>query len=401
VTVLTPPGYVQGGTYTAKLDRMYINTAAAFPDLTQALSARQGFFGGRVPVFANPSAMNVTVTACAGTIQNTFASASGDYRFVNDATVQVTLAAASPTQNRIDVVGFQVKDNIFDSSGLNTVVPAVIQGANSAGTPVAPALPPSFIPVVQYTVNAAVVSPSSPVSLIVRTTNDGGLLGVASATERALIGAADGMQIYRTDKDWVEIYEGGAGAWRVQSVPITSNLADITAPVTNQLALLSTDGMVYRYTGSLWRGVMHTVDGAGQARYQAGTTQNVPNTTDTKINFPVAQYTSADFSIAGNNTITCNRAGLIRVSASLRFGSSAGSGEVFMFLGDGALSTTRYAIDSKFSTNPISMAIADELRVAAGATLSLYVWQSGGGARTTDITDAGGSNHLAVSWLRN
>lgn len=401
MTVLTPPGYVQGGTYTAKLDRMYINTAAAFPDLSQALSARQGFFGGRVPVFANPSAMNVTVTACAGTIQNTFASASGDYRFVNDATVQVTLAAASPTQNRIDIVGFQVKDNIFDASGLNTVVPAVVQGANSAGAPAAPVLPSSFIPVVQYTILAAAPSPSSPVSLIVRTTNDGGLLGVASTTERALIGAADGMQIYRSDKDWVEIYEGGAGAWRVQTVPITANLADITAPVTNQLVLLSTDGMVYRYTGSLWRGVMHTLDGAGQARYQAITTQSVPNTTDTKMNFPVATNTSADFSIAGNNTITCNRAGWIRVSASMRFTTSAGSGEVFMFIGDGAASTTRYAIDSKFSTNPVSMAISDEFRVAAGATLSLYTWQSGGGARVTDVTDAGGSNHLAVSWLRN
>jgi len=380
---------------------MYINTAAAFPDLSQALSARQGFFGGRVPVFANPSAMNVTVSACAGTIQNTFASASGDYRFVNDASVQVTLAAASPTQNRIDIVGFQVKDNIFDASGLNTVVPAVVQGANSAGTPAAPALPSSFIPVVQYTVNALATSPSSPVSLIVRTTNDGGLLGVASTTERALIGAADGMQIYRTDKDWVEIYEGGAGAWRVQTVPITANLADITAPVTNQLVLLSTDGMVYRYTGSLWRGVMHTLDGAGQARYQALVTQSIPNTTDTKINFPTATYTSGDFSIAGNNTITCNRAGLISVHTSLRMGAGGGSGECFMFIGDGSNSAVRYALDSKFSTAPISITISDEIRVTAGQTLSTWMWQSGGGARSTDVGDAGGSNHLAVAWLRN
>lgn len=401
MTVLTPPGYVQGGTYTAKLDRMYINTAAAFPDLTQALSARQGFFGGRVPVFANPSAMNVTMTACAGTIQNTFASASGDYRFVNDATVQVTLAASSPTENRIDIVGFQVKDNIFDSSGLNTVVPAVIQGANSAGTPAAPALPSSFIPVVQYTINAGSTSPSSPVSMIVRTTNDGGLLGVASATERALIGAADGMQIYRSDKDWVEIYEGGAGAWRVQSVPITANLADITAPVANQLVLLSTDGMVYRYTGSVWRGVMHTLDGAGQARYITTAVQTLPNTTDTKIEFPTPDYTSADFTISGNNTITCNRAGLISVAASIRMGAGAGTGEVFTFIGDGSNSTVRYAIDSKFSTSAISMTLADQFRVAVGTTFSLYTWQSSGTTRDTDVSAAGGSNHLAVSWIRN
>lgn len=397
MTVLTPPGYVQGGTYTAKLDRMYVNTASAFPDLSAALSARQGFFGGRVPVYANPSGMDITIGACAGTIQNTFAAASGDYRFVNDATVQVTLAAASPTQNRIDIVGFQVKDNIFDSSGLNSVIPAVIQGANSAGTPAAPALPASFIPVVEALVNAAATTPTSLTSRIVRTTNDGGLLGVASLTERALIGAADGMSIYRLDKEWVEVYDGAS--WRVQSVPVTTSLADVTNPYTNQLVISANDNMLYRWTGAAWLGVVHTLAGAGQARYQATSTQSIPNTTDTKINFPTATYTSGDFTISGNNTLTCNRTGLITVHASLRMASAGGgSGEVFMFIGSGTSSTTRYAIDSKFETNPVSMTIADEFRVTAGTQISLYVWQSGGGARSTDVGDAGGSNHLAASW---
>src|SRR6188474_1643596 len=145
MTVLTPPGYTQGGTYTAKLDRVFLATLGKIPNLAATYSARQGFFGGRVPVYANPSGMNITMGACGAVVANTFASASGDYLVANDASVQVTLAASSPTLNRYDIIGFQVKDNLFDSSGLNTAVPAVIQGSNSAGTPSDPTLPASFI----------------------------------------------------------------------------------------------------------------------------------------------------------------------------------------------------------------------------------------------------------------
>lgn len=255
MTVLTPPGYVQGGTYTAKLDRVYLSTLGKIPNLAATFSARQGFFGGRVPTYANPSAMNITMSACGAVIANTFASASGDYLLANDASVQVTLAAASPTQNRYDIIGFQVKDNLFDSSGLNTAVPAVIQGANSAGTPSDPTLPASFIPVLRAVVNATNTSPFALQSLIRKTSSDGGLLRVASVTERAEITAHDGMQIYREDRDWVEIYDG-TGAWRVQGTAVCSSTADrnsaITNPYNGQLAITTDSDTLWQYDSSAW-----------------------------------------------------------------------------------------------------------------------------------------------------
>lgn len=258
MTVLTPPGYVQGGTYTAKLDRIYLATLGNLPNLAAAFSARQGFFGGRVPVYANPSGMNVTLGACGGIIANTFASASGDYLFANDATVQVTSAASSPTQNRYDIIGFQVKDNLFDSSGLNTAVPAIIQGSYSAGTPSDPSLPASFLPVLRASVPAGATSPTLT-SLIRKTAAEGGLLRVANVTERAEITPYEGLQIYREDRDWVEVHDGVA--WRVADLAICASTADRDSAVTNprsgQLAITTDTDTLWTYDGttSAWQQV--------------------------------------------------------------------------------------------------------------------------------------------------
>lgn len=82
------------------------------------------------------------------------------------------------------------------------------------------------------------------------------LLPVADATARAALTPYDGRQIYRQDRDWVEVYDGTA--WRVQGVAIATNATDrdsasgITSPYTGQLCLLTADGLLYRYTGSAW-----------------------------------------------------------------------------------------------------------------------------------------------------
>lgn len=279
MTVLTPPGYVQGGTYTAKLDRIYLATLGNIANLGATFSARQGFFSGRVPVYANPSGMNITMGACGAIIANTFASASGDYLMANDASVQVTLAAASPTLNRYDIIGFQVKDNLFDSSGLNTAVPAVIQGANSAGTPSDPALPSSFIPVLRAVVNATNTSPAALQSLIRKTASDGGLLRVANLAERAEITPYQGLMIYREDKLWTEIHDGTA--WRVQGNPSVTNLADITDPLSGQRAYHATNRDLYVYDGTAWVPFQQR---AGRLVTQAGTLGTTSGTAE--LNYP-------------------------------------------------------------------------------------------------------------------
>jgi hypothetical protein len=82
------------------------------------------------------------------------------------------------------------------------------------------------------------------------------LLPVADVTARTALTPYDGRQIYRQDRDWVEVYDGTA--WRVQGVAICTNAADrdgasgITGPYAGQLCLLTADGLLYRYTGSAW-----------------------------------------------------------------------------------------------------------------------------------------------------
>lgn len=256
MTVLTPPAFLQAGTYSALLDRQYGNTVPVVRDFSVAHRARQGFMPSRSPTFTNPAGLQISVSACAGIIANTFATDAGEYKFANPSSTAVTLAAASPTLNRIDVVGFQVKDNFYDASGLNQVAPAVIQGANSAGAPSAPALPSSFIAVVEVLVNALAVTPTSMTTRVVRTTMEGGFLPVANATERNAIGTAhEGLYVDRIDRDWMERYDGAA--WRVgNSIALVSSTADRDSAITNPhaglIAEVTSTGNEYRHNGSAW-----------------------------------------------------------------------------------------------------------------------------------------------------
>lgn len=274
MTLLTPPGHLQAGTYTAQRDRMFLHTAETFPDLGVTLAARQGFYSGRVPSFANAGGMNVNVGACAGIIQNTFASAAGDYKFVNDGTIGFTSAAASPTLNRYDVYGFQVKDNFYDASGLNSIIPVVLQGANSAGTPADPAFPASFIPVARGVINAAVTTPTLQ-SLLRTTVNDGGVLTIGSATERNAISTPwPGLYIVRAARGWTEWWDGTG--WHVEGVAQLASVADrdgasgITTPYNGQMCVTLDTGTTWIRLAGVWSPLLGTA---------VSNTQNTSGTT--------------------------------------------------------------------------------------------------------------------------
>lgn len=261
MTVLTPPAFLQAGTYSALLDRIYGNTVPFTRNFSLLHGARQGFLADRFPSFTNPAGMDVSVTACAGIIRNTFVTDGGEYKFSNPSPVTVTLAASSPTLNRHDIIGFQVKDNFYDASGLNQVVPAVIQGANSAGTPTDPALPNSFISVCRAVVNATDTSPTLQ-DLRVYTTSVGGILQVANSTERDAIGSPrTGFTVWDIARNWAERWNGSS--WQVQNTAVTSSVADrnaaITAPFNGQLAYTSDTGKMWLRHGGAWRAFPLTI----------------------------------------------------------------------------------------------------------------------------------------------
>lgn len=213
VTLQSPPGYLQAGTYSALSDRLHLITARTQRNPALAHGARGGFFPDRFPDYGG-TGMDWAISSCAGVIPNTFTVDGGDYAFVNPSNVIGSFAASSPTQNRYDILGFQVKDNFYDASGLNQVTAAVIQGANSAGTPVDPALPASFVPVLRAVVNAGVTTVTMQ-DLRARTVSSMGIMPVQNNTERATLGSmALGFTIWNMASQRLEV-ANGVGGWIV------------------------------------------------------------------------------------------------------------------------------------------------------------------------------------------
>jgi len=157
VAIDAPPAFLQAGSYSASRDRLHLISARHLPTSlnTTDLACRSGILGGQSGRQANFSMTNwdVTVGRFAAVIENTFASQPGDYQVFNLATQVLAITPSSTTTNRIDIVGVRVQD-AFYSGAVNQADLVVVQGTPAAGTPSAPALPASFLPIVQVTVNA-------------------------------------------------------------------------------------------------------------------------------------------------------------------------------------------------------------------------------------------------------
>ena len=255
MAVQSPPAFLQGGTYTALSDRLHLITARVMRDPATSIEARQGLFPDRFPAYSNPSGMDIVVGPGAGVIRNTFASAAGDYAFVNTTNTQVTLAASSPTLNRNDIIGFQVRDAFY--SGADTdVILAVIQGIGAAGVPTDPVLPASFLPVVRAVVNANASTPTLQ-DLRVKTAMSGALMPVASSTERTSLGTQPlGTGIYRTDGLRLE-FANGSGGWTTLTVPVVATVAALTStfpnPTADMLVWVSAVKALFVYSGAGWQ----------------------------------------------------------------------------------------------------------------------------------------------------
>lgn len=292
MTLQSPPGYLQGGTYTALSDRLHLNTIRNHADYGAAsFRAMQGFYADRFPAYANPSGMNWSVGPCAGVIANTFVTNGGEYVFANPTNVTGTFAASSPTQNRNDILGFRVRDNFYDAGGNNDIIPTVIQGANSSGTPVDPALPASFIPILRAVINAGATTPVLQ-DLRPRTVPSAGVLPIGTATARAALGTTHaGFLIWRADINTLES-ASGAGTWRVLNIPTAADNTAlnnaVTTPYRGQLAWRD-DGNQHYFRDSDARWKPTRILG-GRVLTGAGNQYTIPDT-NPETNMPKFQMT--------------------------------------------------------------------------------------------------------------
>lgn len=148
MTLVSPPSWLQAGSYPAESDRQ----------IQQALYASTGIIGtSSLAVTPNsPAGMSVRVASGWGAIVGTTQANMGVYTFYNDATTTLTVTTADPTNPRIDRVVVTVRDAYY-SGAFNDVIFQVLAGT-PAGSPTAPAIPDNSISLATIAVGAAVTS---------------------------------------------------------------------------------------------------------------------------------------------------------------------------------------------------------------------------------------------------
>jgi microcystin-dependent protein len=135
-----PPLWLQNGEYAARLDRQLI--AAVLPE---------GIVRG-LAVSPNTPAPNYNVSVAEGMacVHGDDEDEQGAYLALLPDPVSVTVAAPGG-MNRIDLVVLRVNDSqAGGAAGDNTTV-EIVQGTGTTGTPAAPTLPPTAIPLMRVT----------------------------------------------------------------------------------------------------------------------------------------------------------------------------------------------------------------------------------------------------------
>jgi hypothetical protein len=146
MTLVSPPSWLQAGSYPAESDRL----------TQQALYSTTGIIGSAsMAVTENsPAGMSVRVASGWAAVVGTTQSNMGVYTFYNDATVTLTVTTADPTNPRIDRIVATVRD-AFYSGAFNDVIYEVLPGT-PAGSPTAPAVPANSISLATIAVGAGV-----------------------------------------------------------------------------------------------------------------------------------------------------------------------------------------------------------------------------------------------------
>jgi hypothetical protein len=256
-------------------DDTRIGTASLWVPGSSNVNTRAGFRPAAATVTASPGYVAQQTVADKTVKVNAFQAvipasrATGSFVCTLDAVKNIdllTLHPAHPTLQRNDLIVAQVSDKPLDGANGFNVFQVVGSPSATPSDPAvnttngAPTNSPDYLVLARVRVTAN--APTITTSMIDTFPNGrqwvtaiGGVLPVATATERAGLSPYDGLTIWRQDRQWTEVYSITAGGWLVQGQPLcstTADLAAITTPYTNQLAFVAADHSIYRYTGSAW-----------------------------------------------------------------------------------------------------------------------------------------------------
>lgn len=212
MTAISPPAWMQGGSYPARTDRLSVisgfsSYSGDSVDESTPMRVRQGikpsYQNYQLKVRATPTAsMNVIVSGGFAVIDNRDAAGYGAYACANDADVQLAIGAADATRYRLDTVIATVAD-AETSGSVNSWSLAVVPGPLSAtqGGAVRGTLPNSRIILADILVRPAVTSiaASDITDQRVYTVASGGVLPVTANTTPNHL--APGQVVYLQDSD--------------------------------------------------------------------------------------------------------------------------------------------------------------------------------------------------------
>lgn len=204
---------LQNGTDTAARVRM-ADLLGLMPNgnLGARGGIRPGPTAGNVAVVAGT--MKVSVQPFLAFIDGGVSDTQGGYPFVSDAVVELTLANGHASLSRTDVVCAVVRDDPFDSSGSLAAAIEVVQGSPGGGVP---GLPANSLPLRNVVVPAGASTGTGGLSSGALSTDRrtyisglGGVVPVASATERNTLTVNDGQLVYLNDTDHLQLRRNGA-----------------------------------------------------------------------------------------------------------------------------------------------------------------------------------------------
>jgi hypothetical protein len=209
---ISPPAWQQAGTYAARTDRLSVLSALlGYPgfasDEATPLRVRTGVkpsyqaYQLKVSAQGTPN-MSVALSAGFGFVENKDIAGYGAYTVVNDAPINLTIAASSGSQFRKDTIVVQVLD--AETLGVvNSATAVVVQGpyAATAGATVRGTIPPNSLVLADVAVDAGVTSIIAGKITDVRSYQvaSGGILPVLSTAVPDH--PAPGQVMYATDSD--------------------------------------------------------------------------------------------------------------------------------------------------------------------------------------------------------
>lgn len=217
MAVITPPFVQQGGSHPAATFREMLMVAAGSPAAAFSGGIQNTAGGGGhgvsfltdfvVTQNGTPN-MSVNVAAGAAFVRGTEALAQGVYAGFNDATVNLSIAAADPTNPRRDLVVLRVRDAFY--SGASTDISLAVITGTPAASPADPTVPANSLVIARVNVAAAVTSILTANIQDLRTYANtlGGIQRCTNAFRPSGASLFEGLYIDESDTDKLWRYDG-------------------------------------------------------------------------------------------------------------------------------------------------------------------------------------------------